>query len=290
MRKVYFLLFCLVAFTTNAQIIDDNIDSYSTGPISPQASHWTTWSGSTGGAEDGTVTTEQANSGSQSMLIAEGQVQDVLLLLGDQTSGIYTVSWNVYVSGTGYWNIQESEIPGVQWNAEFFIGETGSGGSSGVITHSQSGATIAYLSNFWFNVTMVFNLDNSTFSVTIDGQDFLVDEAYPGSQLGAVNFFSIDADNRYYIDDVLYVEGVLSTTDFSINAFNVYPNPVADQLNIKSKEAVSKVAIYNVLGQMVNVSTPNTVSPSIDMSTYKSGIYFVEVTINNTTKTVKIVK
>ena len=92
-------------------IFEDNIDSYAEGPVSPNADWWTTWSGTEGGAEDGIVTTEQAASAPNSVLIAEGQTQDIVLLLGNQTSGAYRVQWKEYIpaGATAYFNIQEDE-------------------------------------------------------------------------------------------------------------------------------------------------------------------------------------
>ncbi|HET8810394.1 MAG TPA: plastocyanin/azurin family copper-binding protein, partial [Flavobacteriaceae bacterium] len=187
-------------------LIDDDFESYTAGPMGTQATWWTTWSGTTGGTEDIEVSTLQANSGTQSGLIAEGSVQDALLLLGNKTSGVYEISWDMYVptGKVGYWNIQESETPGVAWNADFYVGDTASGGTAGLITHDQSGVTIPYTSDTWFNVKLIVDLNNYVFSAKINNTPFLISEPYPGVQLGAMNFYSTDANNRYFIDDVLF--------------------------------------------------------------------------------------
>lgn len=295
MKKIYFLAIALIAFSANAQY-DIDFDDMSLGPVSPQSPFIELWPA--GGVTDCTVVIDQAYSADNSMYVANNQTDDVIFLLGGQTSGVWTVQFFMYVDGgaTGFWNIQDSEIAGVQWNGQFFAGATASGGSAGVITHDETGLTIPYPEDQWFEVKHEVNLDNMTMSAWIDGQLYLDAVPYvgtggvPASGLGSINYYSIDTANSYYIDSFKFVEGTLSTNDFDGNSFSVYPNPVQDRLNIQSNEAVSNVAIYNVLGQLVNVSTPNTVSPSIDMSTYKSGIYFVEVTINNAKKTVKVVK
>lgn len=71
---------------------------------------------------------------------------------------------------------------------------------------------------------------------------------------------------------------------------NVYPNPVKDKLNIQTDEVVTNVKIYDFSGTLLFQSTPGTKSPIIDMINFKSGIYFVEITIGNTTETVKVIK
>ncbi|MBK9017484.1 MAG: hypothetical protein IPM82_27455 [Saprospiraceae bacterium] len=106
-------------------IICDNFDSYAAGTTTgSNAPHWSTWSGTIGGPEDGIVSSDQFFSAPNSMLIQEGGSQDVLLLLGDRTSGVYSLGWKMYVptGKVGYYNIQDTEVPGVQWNLEVFFG------------------------------------------------------------------------------------------------------------------------------------------------------------------------
>ncbi|PKO99394.1 MAG: hypothetical protein CVU03_01865, partial [Bacteroidetes bacterium HGW-Bacteroidetes-2] len=80
------------------------------------------------------------------------------------------------------------------------------------------------------------------------------------------------------------------TESFDNKSFSVYPNPVTDILNIKTRDAVNKVSVYNVLGKLVYSATPNALSPTVNMSAMKTGVYFVEVTIGNATKTVKVIR
>ncbi|MEX0996513.1 MAG: T9SS type A sorting domain-containing protein [Flavobacteriaceae bacterium] len=293
MKKIYFLAIALIAFSANAQYEID-FEDFSIGPVSPQSPFIEVWPGGT----DCNAVIDEAFSGSLSMNVSNNNTDDVLFLLGDRVSGVWTVRFYMYVFGgsTGFWNIQESEIPGVQWNGQFFAGATGSGGSPGVVTHDDTGNTAPYPDDQWFEVKHEIDLDAGTHSVWIDGNVLLDNEPYqgtggaPANALGSVNYFSIDGSNNYFIDDFEFVEGTLSTNDFEGQSFKVYPNPVKDVLNIQSNEAVSNVAVYNVLGQKVYSNNPNAISPTVNMSTFKSGIYFVEVTIGNTTKTVKVVK
>ncbi|MBP9221509.1 MAG: hypothetical protein KBF42_08995, partial [Chitinophagales bacterium] len=112
---------CMIAGAT----LCDNFDAYTAGdPLGPGASWWSTWSGVEGGAEDGVISTDQAYSGSNSMLVSEGGVNDIILKLGDLSSGKWRLEWQMYVpdAKTGYYNIQESEVPGVAWNLELLFG------------------------------------------------------------------------------------------------------------------------------------------------------------------------
>ena len=296
MKRIYLLALAVCAFglNTNAQIlIDDNMDFYTPGPMGDQAPWWTNWSGTTGTAEDIQVVTDQSNTAPQSGFIGPGgATPDALLLLGNQTTGQYTVQWQAYVpsGATGYWNIQDDETPGMQWNADFYVDATASGGSAGKVTHDQSGADVDYPNDQWFLVRQDIDLDAQTFSVWIDGAALVTDEAYPGTQLGSIDFFSIDANNSMYVDDVLYNDGFLGGDDFNAASFTVYPNPVQDILNIETAAVVDSINVYDVLGKLVLQAQPDTVSPSIDMSALSSGAYMVQVTIGNASKTVKVVK
>jgi hypothetical protein len=306
MKKIYFFAILLIAFSANAQFEID-FDDMSPGDVSPQSDHIVLWPAA--GVTDAQVTTEQAFSGTNSIVLREqpaNTFDDILVNLGNKTSGTWSVTWMMYIpSGkVGFWNIQEYESvnPVPHWNGQFFAGLTASGGSIGEITFDQNpNVFVPYPDDEWFTVVHVIDLDNSTNTTVINGSMLLDAAPYQGApqggtaalstQLGSINFYSIDSNNRYYIDDFKLIEGsVLSTNDFETQAFTVYPNPVGNQLNIKSNDAVSDISVYNVLGSLVHRSAPNAVSPSIDMSSFKSGVYFVEVTINNAKKTVKIVK
>ncbi|OBX22280.1 MULTISPECIES: GEVED domain-containing protein [Bizionia] len=92
-------------------------------------------------------------------------------------------------------------------------------------------------------------------------------------------------------DYKLIVDSTLSTDSFdSPNAFTYYPNPVSNVLNVKAQNNISNVAVYNMLGQEVLRTAPNTVASEVDMSNLQTGAYFVKVTIGNATKTIRVIK
>lgn len=311
MKKIYLFtfLFALFSFTINAQInLEDDFESYNIGDLASQADHWRTWSGTPGGDEDADVIIDYAYSGSQSMTIDGSEITDQLLLIPDNpTTGTYTVQWFMYIpaSKSGYFNMQAaSTADGAPWAQALMGGNVyfncdgttgGVGGVTGVIDCSTFDQIFTYPENEWFKVTCIYDLDAQTWSMNINDVSQFTDHTLAfGTQvfqeLAAINFYSASANNEIYIDDVTLATGILSTNSFDSESFTIFPNPVVNQLNIQSKEAVNTVSIYNVLGKLVHQSSPNTISPSIDMATYKSGIYFVEVTIGNARRTVKVVK
>lgn len=79
----------------------------------------------------------------------------------------------------------------------------------------------------------------------------------------------------------------LSSNDFVLENFNIYPNPTSDVLNINLENnlTLEKVTIYNNAGQVVKEVKEATV----DVSTLSEGIYFVEVTTNQGKAVKKII-
>ena len=108
--------------------------------------------------------------------------------------------------------------------------------------------------------------------------------------LGGINFFTISANNSMWLDNILFVEGVLGNDDFRANNFSIYPNPIIDVLNIRSANVVDAIAIYDVSGKLIIETAPDIISPSINVNTLTSGVYLVKITIGDDSKTVKVVK
>jgi len=190
-------------------IICDGLEFYATGSnTGAQASWWSTWSGATGGAEDGIVSDDQAYEGVNSMLVGNSGAQDVLLLLGNKSAGSYRLSWQMYVptGAHGYFNIQDEETPGVQWNMEVYLNRDASGteppglGETTLATDNP----FAFPQDQWFEVAMAFDLDNDQMAVFIDGTRIGM-LPYPDN-IGGIDFFSVDNNNTYYIDNILYTE------------------------------------------------------------------------------------
>ena len=72
----------------------------------------------------------------------------------------------------------------------------------------------------------------------------------------------------------------LSTENFAANNFKIYPNPSKGSITIAFDEnnSVKNATIYSALGQKVFASSQAIVAnTSIDISTLKTGIYFLEL-------------
>ncbi len=301
MKKIL-LMAAAVAFTfsANAQFTD-NLDSYSTGPLFE--GNWTTWDGMNDGDQNIVVTTDEFFSAPNSGNIGpEPGPQDAVLdFPGDvKTSGTWSVGFKMLINAgdAGYFNLQGNVNPNANANQEFtsnnvnFVDGTMRINPGTDVNVLVAGSVeVDYPTGDWFDVVSVVDLDALTYEISVNGVSSGVLPVGPENNFGGVDFYASIAENNYYIDDVVFVEGlILATNDFAASNFSVYPNPVQDRLNISSVNAVSSVVVYDVLGKVVLTATPGVVSPSIDMSALTSGAYLVNITIDGTSKTVKVIK
>jgi hypothetical protein len=296
MKKLYFLLLTSMSCVAYGQY-SINFDDMNLGPVSPQSAYVSVWPAT--GVTDCVVTDLQASSGTQSMHVRSNQTDDVIVLLGNKNSGSWVVSFNMYVpaNASGYWNIQESETAGIQWNGEFLVGVTSVGGTAGLITYQETGNTISFPYDQWFEVRHEINLNTKKITITVDGSMFLNDINYVGTggvsanQLGSINFYAASANNNYFIDDFNFEEvSTISLISNNAAEFKAYPNPVKDMLTVEGNNKITGVAVYNALGVLVHSSTPSSISTQIDMSKFTRGIYLVKVSMGSEVKTVKVFK
>jgi hypothetical protein len=189
-------------------VICDNFDDYTIGNINGQAPYWGIWTG----GQDGQVSNAQANSGTQSLNISNNNTTDLLLLLGNQSTGQWKLSWKMYIptGSVGYYNVQEDEAPGVAWNLEasFGVTNTGGAGTPGQATLRVNGAAIGaafpYPQDTWFDVVHMFDLDKDEIRYFVNGK-LIATTPYVGN-IGSIDFFSITTANNYYVDDLEYLD------------------------------------------------------------------------------------
>ncbi len=191
-------------------IICDKLDTYSTAmKLGPQATWWTTWSGTEGTTEDGIVSTEQAFSAPNSFKLvstaAAGGPQDVVLDLDNLTTGRYELNWKMFVptGKQGYYNMQNvTPIVNGDWNFNVFFNAAG----AGQVTDGTNAelATFTYPNGQWFDVKHIFDLDNNLFSMTINGV-FVAKKPY-ARDLGGIDFYGNNGSNQYYVDNVEFIK------------------------------------------------------------------------------------
>lgn len=250
------------------KIVCDNMESYATTQRIVQQnvaqngaanSWWTTWSGGGfGGAEDGIVSTEQASSGTKSMKILTtapaGGPQDVVLKLGNRTTGRYELKWKYFVpvGKQAYYNIQ-NVVPIGQgaWNLDAFFQANNAG-----IVRIGAGPILAeftYPNGEWFEVRHIIDLDNNLLTMWVDGQ-YVIKMAYPNN-LGGIDFYGIDNNHTNYVDDIEYIQlpALTFNVDFCANAVDLslyfgqnvaQTTPVQDNSNITTSASDPAVTCW----------------------------------------------
>ena len=215
----------------SAAIICDDFDSYTLGGLNAQSADWDVWDG-TGG--DGIVTNEQAQSGSQSMKIdfaLPGAQQDVVLLLGDSTSGNYLLKWQMFIPAgkQAYYNIQHDLTPHVFGTQVYFDAN----GAGRVVLNTAAGspplATFHYQYDKWIDVQQYIDIDNDVSYLVISDtvvamwQFSLTNvEGTTSNQLAGVDFYPDNASYKYYVDNVQFIQlDAGAENDFCISAADI---------------------------------------------------------------------
>lgn len=137
-------------------------------------------------------------------------------------------------------------------------------------------------------------------SVTAGGSNsytfnYTVPAAYDETQIKLVGLI-IDQTTGEIINanEVEMALGVTEQND--VFAFGVYPNPANDiasiKLNIKEEGEVS-IDIYNIAGTLINSNNYGSMSGTqnfiLDASKYEAGVYFVNVTVNGSVLSKKMI-
>jgi hypothetical protein len=190
-----------------AQLFSDDFESYAVGSfIGPQSTSWTTWSGTEGGAEDASVTNNQASSGTNSIYFsstaASGGPQDVVLDFGPvYNSGVFTFQSDFYVNAgkTGYFNFQASQTIGTTWalNVNF------DGGDLYIDDGLTSNLAVStYPEASWFTLKIEANLTLKVWKAYVDGN--LIGTWINGvNALASTDFFPV-TNSQFYVDDVSF--------------------------------------------------------------------------------------
>ena len=93
------------------------------------------------------------------------------------------------------------------------------------------------------------------------------------------------------------IDDILSTVDRNATEFNLYPNPVEDNITLEFSHTVNtkaNIIIYNEVGKIVRSYVDNLRSGnnkfSYNIRSLKSGIYFISVETNEETFTKQFIK
>ena len=84
--------------------------------------------------------------------------------------------------------------------------------------------------------------------------------------------------------------GAIAVNNLKTSDIELYPNPVANTLNIVSKEKIRTIRITAANGSLVKVVANNKENTSLDFSNLVKGIYIIEIVTDNNSTINKIIK
>ena len=100
----------------------------------------------------------------------------------------------------------------------------------------------------------------------------------------------ISANGCPSMPTAVHVDVTLGLDDFDKTNLVYYPNPTADILNIRYKQTIDAVTVYNLVGQKVMTKAFNSDQIQLDMSGFSAGNYLIELHSENQAQIIKVVK
>lgn len=143
------------------------------------------------------------------------------------------------------------------------------------------------------NINLPVSIPNTTVG---KGQVFFKIKPLPGYEVGDIipNFATIFFEsNPAIVTNTFTTEFVetLGNPEFETDNIIVHPNPANDQLNVvltQNSGSIASIKIIDALGKIVLTQKGNYSNvQTIDVNSIQSGIYFVEITTDSNSKTIK---
>ncbi len=141
------------------------------------------------------------------------------------------------------------------------------------------------------NAVFVFS---HNWGVSGDASNIVLDKVL-GCFYGAGKWRIYTEDQSIMLADLKFNIMIKTTEVAAVNStdlvrFTIYPNPVQDILNIETEEKITKVSIFNVLGQEVKTIQPTSININLDVSDLDKGIYTIKLFLNGKETFEKFIK
>ncbi len=221
---------------SNPVIYSSDFESFTAGGqvACQDPTNWTTWSNAPcSPTEDAFISTDFAQSGVNS--IKDEGVNDLVLNMGNKTTGKYEYTFSMYVPSNfcGYYNVLQDFAGGSsKWGLEVYFHTDGTGL---VNAGANNATTFTYVHDQWIPIKNVIDLDNDLAELIINGVSIYSWQWSLGAtgtggvnQLSASDFFAgADANfttdvPKYYLDDISYKEYVPVNPPIYANDFESF--------------------------------------------------------------------
>jgi len=270
----------------SAQAIYDDFDEYKVGQFLGVESNglWTTWSSSPGGSEDTYVVDDQSVSPDNSISLSSGGVTDVVLPLGDHSSGSWTLSFMMRLTdgNGGYFNLlHDFSAAASNWAVQVYFSETGNGYLS--VGGGLIGSEFVHPVGEWFEVKIDIDVDSDLATLSFDELSVFSWTWSDGSTsvsnvVSALNLYPAAPPGEsalYHIDNVSFSEYGMAIDEMH-EEVNVHPNPATDVLFINGIQN-STLKVYSLLGKLVHTAQLSENQGVVNCSDWPRGIYLVEI-------------
>ena len=304
---------CMSFYTycNEVEIVEDFEGYQSIFLLAEQSELWTTWANSPGTEEDAPIMPDFSYSGENSLVLMQnidGVTADMILPLGNHTSGIWELSFMMYVPETygGYFNIMHEYIPG-SWSTNWAF-EVDFSSDGNVLLDDNIQFT--YNHNVWFPVVITIDNDADLVSMLINEQEYTwqwsIGSAGESFSLGALDLsaYTSEGNGLYYVDDIMLnnlvcIGGCTNLEALNYNTEAIYDdatciftefgctdllacnyNPIA---NINDGTCVFEDEIYDCYGDCINDVDQNgvcdefqTACPYPEFIEYDSTAFFFD--------------
>ncbi|MFH7013395.1 T9SS type A sorting domain-containing protein [Flavobacterium sp. FlaQc-52] len=128
--------------------------------------------------------------------------------------------------------------------------------------------------------------DGSTLAIGSPHYNTTTKELYLVGQVRAFDLSDLKTSKFTYTEG----NSELGADDFNLVNLRYYPNPVRGELFISYDRKITSIAVVDLQGQVVVEKFIHSTQGSIDMSNFKPGVYFLNVTVAGKSKNIKIIK
>ena len=190
------------------KVVDcEDFESFSAATFA-EAQDWTRWSLESGPAEFQTYTW-----GKILKLQYEAEENpDVIYHPRTLNNGVYQMEWDMYVGdqNSAYFNVQKFREPGREFGIQIYFDVD----QSGRLEIADQQRSFTYAQRRWNRISMTMDFENDWLMLKINdteiGQVPLSWQArtrYGTNQFAGINFYAIDKDSRFWLDDFCLSEG-----------------------------------------------------------------------------------
>ena len=89
------------------------------------------------------------------------------------------------------------------------------------------------------------------------------------------------------MENFIHSSGV-GVNELAESTFKLYPNPASDVINVQSVNALTSIKIWSISGQIVYANENSSNLQTIDVSSFKKGVFFMELSTETETQIIKI--